>query len=76
MKENPMTTYAIKNNRNLWLSIDDTWLDLEEGIRQDTIRGYTELEAVNEDLLKYQEEKAVVAHHPWQTGKTRELQLT
>jgi hypothetical protein len=34
------------------------------------------LDAVNEDLLKYQEEKATVAYHPWQMGKTRELQLT
>jgi hypothetical protein len=76
MKDTLMTTYAIKNNRNLWLSIDDTWLSLEEGIRQDTIRGYTELDAVNEDLLKYQQDQATVAYHPWQMGKTRELQLT
>jgi len=72
-KEKKPMTYAIKDNRNLWLSIDDTWIDEAEGIRTDRIRGYTELEAVNEDLQRFHEMKPQITYHPWQVGHTREF---
>jgi hypothetical protein len=72
-KEPKNMTYAIKDPRNLYLSIDDTWIDENEGIRTDRIRGYTELEAVNEDLQKYHGMKPVITYHPWQPGHTRQF---
>lgn len=72
-KEPTPMTYAIKDSRNLYLSIDDTWIAEDEGIRTDRIRGYTELDAVNEDLQRYHEMKPIITYHPWQVGHTREL---
>jgi len=63
-------TFALKNNDGQYLTIDDTWIDLLEGLKADSIRGYTEAFEVFEESKKI---GANVVPHPWPTGEQREL---
>ena len=63
-------TYAIKRPDKTYLTIEDAWIDLEAGLKSDTIRGYTEFDLAKMDA---QNKDAFVVPHPWPAGEQREL---
>jgi len=63
-------TYAVKTEDKNYLSIEDTWVSLVDGLKSDTIRGYTEFDQAQADASKH---NAVVVPHPWPAGEQREL---
>lgn len=63
-------TFAIKNTDRAYLSIEDTWVDLDTGLKADTIRGYTEFDLAMADADKH---SAAVVAHPWPAGEQREM---
>lgn len=65
-----MNCYCItKPTEQKFLSIDETWVDFITGIREDSIRGYTEEEmaTLNSDATKHEGE---VRQHPSPSGVT------
>jgi hypothetical protein len=68
-----MNCYCIvKPTEQKFLSIDETWVDFDTGIRNDSIRGYTseEMVALNNDATKHGGE---VRQHPAPSGITLPL---
>jgi hypothetical protein len=68
-----MNCYCIvKPTEQKFLSIDETWVDFDTGIRNDSIRGYTseEMETLNKDAAKHGGE---VRQHPSPEGVTLPL---
>jgi hypothetical protein len=68
-----MNCYCItKPAEQKFLSIDETWVDFNTGIRDDSIRGYTseEMEVLNNDATKHGGE---VRQHPSPDGVTLPL---
>jgi hypothetical protein len=68
-----MNCYCItKPAEQKFLSIDETWVDFVTGIRNDSIRGYTneEMETLNNDATKHGGE---VRQHPSPDGVTLPL---
>lgn len=63
-------TFAVKSGDRTYLSIDDTWVDLDTGLKSDTIRGYTEFYLAMADADKH---SAAVVAHPWPAGEQREM---
>lgn len=63
-------TFAVKSGDRTYLSIEDTWVDLDTGLKSDTIRGYTEF---NEALSDASKHRAAVVAHPWPAGEQREM---
>jgi hypothetical protein len=62
-------TFAIKRDGN-YLSVEDSWVDLDMGLKADTIRGYTEFDLAMADAEKH---GAGVVAHPWPAGEQREM---
>jgi hypothetical protein len=62
-------TFAIKRDSN-YLSVEDSWVDLDTGLKADTIRGYTEFDLAMADAEKH---GAAVVAHPWPAGEQREM---
>jgi hypothetical protein len=68
-----MNCYCItKPAEQKFLSIDETWVDFVTGVRNDSIRGYTneEMETLNNDATKHGGE---VRQHPSPDGVTLPL---
>jgi len=68
-----MNCYCItKPAEQKFLSIDETWVDFVTGLRNDSIRGYTneEMETLNNDATKHGGE---VRQHPSPDGVTLPL---
>lgn len=70
-----MKCYCIANTETkTFLSIDDTWVSFEDGIKNDSIRGYTgETEcmiSLEEDVKKFGGEARL---HPSPEGETKPL---
>lgn len=63
-------TYALKNEDKTYLSIDDVWVDLDTGLKTDTIRGYTEFDLATADAVRH---GGLVVAHPWPSGDQRVL---
>ena len=63
-------TYAVKCGSGFYLSVDEKWVDINTGIKEDCIRGYTEFESAMADASRLQ---AGVVAHPWPAGDQREM---
>ena len=70
-----MNCYCIADpNTKTFLSVDDTWVAFEDGIRNDNIRGYVSdtegMASLTADLEKFGGE---TRHHPAPAGETKPL---
>lgn len=70
-----MKCYCIADTKTkTFLSVDDTWVSFEEGIKNDSIRGYTgdteSMTDLTKDLEKFGGETRL---HPSPEGETKPL---
>lgn len=70
-----MKCYCVANTETkTFLSIDDTWVSFEDGIKNDSIRGYVDdqegMALLAEDAVKWNAEPRL---HPSPEGETKPL---